>query len=175
MTLNHSSKYSELTEQHFSAIGKIVVEWSNIESCLGTILSRLSFSPDLIGSIISNELNAVKLHNSVVKAIDVQRDLYENHFIPEETLKEIENALMRMNAIRVKRNKLSHFLWCRSSDSHIFGFNPIGILASNPKIHKAFQSFSVDDLVSLHHTAYGLVEDLIKIIEKLPRHGIDER
>ena len=40
MSLNHVSQYSQLTDQHFQAIGELVVEWSNIEFLLRSVLTR---------------------------------------------------------------------------------------------------------------------------------------
>lgn len=42
MPLNHNSIYAELTDCHFKLIGKIVVEWSNIEFLLGVVDSRIN-------------------------------------------------------------------------------------------------------------------------------------
>ena len=46
--LNHS-KYSDLTAAQYEALGKLFVEWSNIEFMLGLILSRLLFTPEFLG------------------------------------------------------------------------------------------------------------------------------
>jgi len=44
MPINHGSKYSELTEAQSGLIGRLVVEWSNIEFLLGVFTAvQLTF------------------------------------------------------------------------------------------------------------------------------------
>jgi hypothetical protein len=43
MPLNHTSEYAELIDEQFALIGRLVIEWSNIEFLLGVLLSRLLF------------------------------------------------------------------------------------------------------------------------------------
>ena len=65
MPLNHTSIYAELTEDHFIAIGKLVIEWSNIEFLLGVLLSRLLITPEYLGRTYTDELNALKIKNAI--------------------------------------------------------------------------------------------------------------
>ena len=48
MPLNHTSQFAELTDDQFKLIGKVFVEWVNIEIMQKLVLSRLLFSPDFI-------------------------------------------------------------------------------------------------------------------------------
>jgi len=52
MPLNHTSQYSDLTEEQYAALGKAVVEWANIEELFGAIIGRLLATPDFLGSIL---------------------------------------------------------------------------------------------------------------------------
>ena len=47
MPLNHTSKFAELTEAQYAALGRAVVEWANVEYLLGVLLSRLLVSTGL--------------------------------------------------------------------------------------------------------------------------------
>ena len=46
MPLNHTSIYAELNDENYALIGRVVVEWFNVEFLLGNLLSRLLFTPE---------------------------------------------------------------------------------------------------------------------------------
>ena len=76
MPLNHTSQYAELTDDHFKAIGKIVVEWSNIEFLLSVLLSRLLVTPEFLGRSYTDHMNAVKLQEAVKEGVEIHKQRY---------------------------------------------------------------------------------------------------
>jgi len=60
MPLNHTSKYSDLTPDQFTLIGKVIIEFSNIEFMLGVILSRLLITPEFLGRTYTDQMNFAK-------------------------------------------------------------------------------------------------------------------
>jgi hypothetical protein len=49
MPINHSSKYSELTDDQYKLIGKVITEFSNLDFLLGNLLSRMLIMPEFLG------------------------------------------------------------------------------------------------------------------------------
>lgn len=89
MPLNHTSKYAELTDEQFALIGRLVIEWSNIEFLLGVLLSRLLFTPEFLGRVYSDEMSASRIQVAPKKALDIHRHRYGSRVVPTETLDEI--------------------------------------------------------------------------------------
>lgn len=110
MPLNHLSKFSELTEEHFKAIGKLVVEWSNIEHLLGVMLSRLLLTPEFLARSYTDEISASRLQNALSKAIGIHGHRYNCKFIEKSILQEIEEINVKITRIRSLRNKFGSFL-----------------------------------------------------------------
>jgi hypothetical protein len=65
MPLNHTSEYAELTNEQFALIGRLVIEWSNIEFLLGVLLSRLLFTPEFVGRVYSDEMSATRMERAL--------------------------------------------------------------------------------------------------------------
>jgi hypothetical protein len=63
--LNHVSQYSQLTDVHYNAIGKVVIEWSNIEFLLRILLTRLLLTPDFPGRTFTDRLTAAKVQEAI--------------------------------------------------------------------------------------------------------------
>ena len=161
MPLNHISIYSELTEEHFVAIGKIVVEWSNIEHSLGILLSRLLIVPELLSMSYSTRLSAAKLQDAIKEAIQIHKNRYAYKLIPESTLNSITEINNKITTIRSTRNKFAHFCWSRSSDNEIFGTN-----FSNK--NNNYITFTVSELTKFYNESYKLVDDLSSVLTLLP-------
>lgn len=168
MPLNHSSKYSELTSTQFEAIGRLIVEWSNIEFLLGVLLSRLLRTPEFLGRVYTNELMAVRIQSAIEKAVTIHRQRYGGHFIPEEVLNEIKEINSEVAKIRAKRNKFSHFCWCRSNDKEIFGSGLSGNVPSTKKPDKDSIVISLSELDDMYKHSYSMVSRLSVLVEKLP-------
>jgi hypothetical protein len=80
MPLNHTSEYAELTNEQFALIGRLVIEWSNIEFLLGVLLSRLLFMPEFVGRVWGGAKRHPKSHPLILLrgfstgSFNVQRD-----------------------------------------------------------------------------------------------------
>ena len=100
MPLNHSSSYADLTPRQFEAIGRFVVEWSNIEFLLGTLLSRLLRTPEFFGRVYTDELMAVRVQSALEKAISIHRHRYRCRVVSEDVLNEIATLNSEIEKIR---------------------------------------------------------------------------
>ena len=164
MPLNHSSEYADLTDDQYAAIGRVVVEWSNIEYLLSLVLSRLLRTPEYLGRTYAQGLAAVRIQTAIAEAVEVHRHRYGRHFVSEPTLSEVESANSRVTALRAQRNKISHFCWCRTSDDEVFGSAFAGGVPTEKWERKNSKSLSLLELRSLHAEAYALAEELMRIV-----------
>jgi len=172
MPLNHTSKYAELTDEQFALIGKLVIEWSNIEFLLGVLLSRLLFTPEFLGRTYSDEMSAARIQSALKKALDIHRHRYGSRVIPTETLDEILQLNADIEQFRGLRNRFSHFCWSRSNDDEIFGSGLSGFFPPSKRIDKDSMTITVSELKEAYRNAYQLVERLSGIIRQL--HEINE-
>ena len=167
MPLNHTSKYAELTEEQFALIGRVVVEWSNIEFLLGVLLSRLLFTPEFLGRVYVDEESASRVQGAIKKAVDIHRHRYGSKMVAAEIL----DAILQLNAdierFRGVRNRFSHFCWSRSTDDAIFGSGLSAFVPPSRRVKKDSMTVSVTELKAIHGDAYQLVERLSEVIQGL--------
>jgi hypothetical protein len=169
MPLNHASQFAALTETQYSALGKIVVEWSNIEYLLGVLLSRLLYTPEYLGRTYADGMTAVRLQSAISEAVAIHKDRYGAKRIAKAQLKLIEDINERVAALRADRNRVSHFCWTRWSDDEIFGTSLTGGVHDAKRKRKANTILKLSELKRLHVEAHALTEELIRIIEDLPK------
>ena len=168
MPLNHSSQYAQLTPKQFEAVGRLVIEWSNIEFLLGAILSRLLFVPEFLGRTYTDEMNAVRIEAAIKNALEIHSRRYGNRVVPKETEVRIENLLKRIGEFRTLRNKFAHFCWSRSTDDEIFGTRLSGKLPTPKREKSESVTISMRDLDNAYAEAYSIVEEALVIVETLP-------
>ncbi|MHB9023611.1 MAG: hypothetical protein ACYC7E_05470 [Armatimonadota bacterium] len=173
MPLNHTSQYAELTDEQFGIIGRLVIEWSNIDFLLGVLLSRLLFTPEFLGRVYSDEMNASRIQSAVQKAIDIHKNRYGFRVVPEETIDEITKVNSEIDKVRRLRNTFAHFCWCRSNDEEIFGSGLSGFIPPSKRLDKDSVKFSVVELQDAYTMTYEIVERLTGIIHILPE--VDEK
>ena len=174
MPLNHTSKYSELTDEQFALIGRLVIEWSNIEFLLGVLLSRLLFTPEFPGRVYNDEMSASRMQGALKKALDIHRHRYGSRIVPTETLDEILQLNADIEKLRGLRNRFSHFCWSRSNDEEIFGSGLSGFVPPSKHLDKDSMKVSVSELIEAYRNAYQLVERLSGVIQRLPEIDEDE-
>ncbi len=168
MPINHTSKYAELTDEQFALIGKLVIEWSNIEFLLGVLLSRLLFTPEFLGRVYSDEMSASRIQGAIKKALDIHRHRYRSEIVPTITLDEILQLNDDIDTFRGLRNRFSHFCWSRSNDEKIFGTGLSGFVPPSKRLDKDSMMVSVSELKEAYRNAYQLVERLSGVISRLP-------
>jgi hypothetical protein len=168
MPINHASKYSELTEDQFALIGKVVVEWSNIEFLLGVLLSRLLFTNEFLGRIFTDDMGASRIQEAINKALDIHRHRYGCKVVSLETINEINQLNIDIETFRGVRNKFSHFCWSRSTDEELFGTSFSGFISPNKRAKKDSMVISNTEIKEFYQNAYMFVERLSQLIEKLP-------
>jgi hypothetical protein len=168
MPLNHIADYAELTDEQFKLIGKIVVEWSNIEFLQKVILSRLLLTPGYLSRTYTDVISAAKIQDAIREAVELHLYRYVCRIIEEELLNEIIQANNKITLARANRNRIAHFCWSRSSDEEIYGTNFSAGLPSSKKHEKSFLKIKTKDIIELYKESYDLVTHLNNIIEKLP-------
>lgn len=97
-------------------IGRLVIEWSNVEFLLGLLVSRLLLTPEFLGRVYSDEMSASRLQNALRKAVEIHRTRYRTRLVPAETLDEISKINSDVEKYRSLRNKFSHYCWMRAND-----------------------------------------------------------
>lgn len=168
MPLNHSSQYAQLTPKQFEAIGRLVIEWSNIEVLLGAILSRLLFVPEFLGRTYTDEINAARLETAIKNALEIHSRRYGDRIISKDEGVQIKNLLKRVSKFRTLRNKFAHFCWSRSTDDEIFGTRLSGKLPTPEREKSESVTISLRDLDTAYAEAYSIVEEALAIIKTLP-------
>jgi len=168
MPLNHTSRLADLTDQQYQLLGKIVVEWSNIEFLLGVLLSRLLRTPEYLGRTYADGMSAVRLQSAISEAISVHRHRYFNKRIIPDLLDRAENINQRVSALRADRNRISHYCWIRSNDDEIFGTALAGGVPSPKPIQKYEKLFKLSELTQLHVAAYQITEELMELTQQIP-------
>jgi hypothetical protein len=170
MPSNHSTPLAELTDAQFLAMGKLFVEWSNVEFLLGTLLSRILFVPEILARTYTDQLSASRLEYAIKNAVDVHRRRYSCSVISSELLKRLEKLLLEASSIRKMRNKLAHYCWSRHSDDAIAGFQLSGRQAPDSALARDYQEYTMDKLREEYEHAYGLVERMIELAISIPEN-----
>lgn len=172
MPINHASKYSELTDEQFVLIGRLVVEWSNIEFLLGVLLSRLLFTNEFLGRTFTDEIGASRIQAAIKNALSIHRYRYGCKIIPLETINGIKQLNIDIEKFRSLRNKFSHFCWSRSTDEELFGTAFSGFTSPKKSSNKDSMVVSNNEIKEAYQNAYKFVERLLVLIERLPK--VDE-
>ncbi len=168
MPLNHTSKYSDLTDEQFGIVGRIVVEWANTEFLLGELLSRLLLTPEFLGRVYSDAMGALGKQTAIQRAVEIHEYRFGCSLVPAEVLSEIVEMNAEIEEFRGLRNRLAHFCWSRSSDEEIIGFRFSGRLPSMKGPDKDCLQLSIGELQEIYKNAYELVARLEAMIRKLP-------
>ena len=168
MPLNHSSQYAELTDEHFQAIGKLTVEWLNIEFLLGVLLSRLLVTPEFLARTYTVHMSWAKRQEAIKEAAEIHRYRYGYKLVSQDQIKQILDINGQITELRSTRNKFAHFCWSRSNDGEIFGTNLSGGIPKGRKYRKSFVSYTVAELAGFHQKAYAMVDALSELIQSLP-------
>ena len=169
MALNHTSKFADLTDEQFRLIGKIVIEWSNIEFLQKQILCRLLVTNEFLGRTFTDQISAARVQEAIKEAIELQTKRYQGKFVSDSIVEELVSINNRVSEIRGKRNKFAHFCWSRSNDEEIFGTNFSGGMPDTKKHRKSVVTLNIDEMNTLYQKSYELVESLTVLLDKLPK------
>lgn len=168
MPLNHHSKYTELTDQQYQLIGKIVIEFSNVEFLLGTILSRLLITADFLGRTYADQMTAHTMIESIENALKIHEYRYGNRIISLGLSSRISKLISDIKGIKSIRNRFSHYCWMRSNDQEIFGAKLSGKIPNPQKPNEDTFTISVKELSNEVVRFYNIVENMENIIKELP-------
>jgi len=169
MPLNHTSQHSELTEDQYAALGKAVVEWANIEELLGAVVGRLLATPDFLARSFTDAMSAVRVQTVLTQAIEIHRVRYQCRLVRENFLDELTAINAKVTALRTTRNRIAHFCWMRTNDDELWGTNFSGGMPSPKKEKHGYTTLTMTDLSALHDKSYTVVEQLLSILEQLPK------
>jgi hypothetical protein len=86
MPINHTSKYSDLTDDQYKLIGKVIIEFSNLDFLLGNLLSRMLIMPDFLGRTYNDLLTTSKIIEGIENAINIHKERYSNKLIDQNTI-----------------------------------------------------------------------------------------
>ncbi len=168
MPLNHSSKCSEPTNEQFMLIGKIVVEFSNLEFLLSVLLSRLLITPEFLGRIYTDQIAAYKILEAIDNALEIHSKRYNDSIISKQKASEIKDVINLVKTFRPLRNKFAHYCWSRSNDQEIFGTKLSGKLPSKKKPSPDSITVKNSALKLQYEKAFSAVDSLQKILSTLP-------
>ena len=168
MPLNHSSQYSELTDEQFLLIGKLTLEFSNIEFLLGEVLSRLLVTPSFLGRTYLDRMNVIRIILKIRNAVDLHERRYGYSLISKDNCEEILNILKEIKDIRLLRNKFAHYCWSRWDDEKIFGTDFNGKQADHKKPNKDSKLIANQEIEEMYKKAYQIVDKLENVINNLP-------
>lgn len=168
---NHSYR-SELTSAQHEGLGKLFVEWSNLEFLLGLLLSRLLFTPEFLGRTYSDGMNAASLETAIKNALEIHEHRYRHAVVSEEQVNRIRKLIIDVAKCRALRNKFAHFLWLRVSDDEIAGYKMSGKPATKKQENEKLR-LSLEDIEKNYRESYSLVEKLQELVFELPE--VDEK
>jgi hypothetical protein len=174
MPLNHTSKYAELTDNQFLLIGKLTVEFSNIEFLSSEILGRLLITPSFLSRTYTERMNVVGLIEKIRNAIDIHERRYNNTIVSKDLCRTIISVLEEIEKIRLIRNKFAHNCWSRETDEKIWGTCFLGKQPKNSKPQEGVSIITNSEIEVMYQNSYKIVEDLLKIHESIPELLEDE-
>ena len=172
--LSHTSKYSALTEEQLMLLGRISVEWSNIEYMLTVVLSRLLLTPEYLSRTYTKNHSAFKLIEAIKEALEIHRIRYGHKVISSETYGQIKVAVNSVDNLRKTRNKVSHYCWCRSHDNEVFGMVFTGGIQTKKSEQKDTAILSNEELESIGHNCHEVAEKLASLAIALPSVSEEE-
>jgi hypothetical protein len=175
MPLNHTSSYADLTDRQYLLIGKLIIEFSNLEFLLGVLLSRLLITPEFLGRTYTDQIFADKIIKSIENALDIHNKRYGNTFITKKQSEEINDLIGEIKGFKNLRNKFAHFRWSRTNDEEIIGFKLSGEVLFDKKKQKDSCKISNSELQNEYEKSYNAVEKLQNIIFRLPELEEDEQ
>jgi hypothetical protein len=166
--LSHASKYSELTDAQFSALGRVLIESSNIEHLLERIIIRLLRAPDYPALAVTSQLGYYQRLKALNILIDTHRRRYHSKLINKTTLDKLSDLIKQVDQFRIDRNRCAHYLWCRDTDEKVFGIKFTGKHGDSQKPNQDCVTFTVMELNSIATQMHAIVDGLITILESLP-------
>ncbi|MDO6803928.1 hypothetical protein Q4595_15870 [Wenyingzhuangia sp. 1_MG-2023] len=168
MPINHTSKRSQLTSKQFELIGKLMVEFSNLDYLLGTLLNRLLITPQFLGLTYTDQMMATKKIIAIENAIEIHLKRYDCRIFSEDILKQSLKIIREIKGFKSLRNKFAHYCWSRWSDEKIFGTQMTGKMPNLEKTNKDSITITNSELIKQYEKSYNLVENLEKILEQIP-------
>ena len=169
MPFNHTSKSSKLTDKQFELIGKLLLEFSNLDYIIGILLNRLLITPEYLGLTYNDQLTVMNKITALENAIELHRHRYDYRIIPEPILNDLTELVQKVKGIKTLRNKFAHNLWSRWSDEKIFGTKLTGKLVNYKKPNRDSITITNTELNKHYEQAYELVEKASDLLDVIPK------
>lgn len=168
MPINHISKHTELTDNQFMLIGKLTIEFSNIEFLLSSVLGRLLITPSFLSRTFTERMNVMALTKKIRNALDIHERRYRNLIVSSDLIEQIKIKLSEIENIRLIRNKFAHNCWSRQSDTKIYGTEFLGKQPNRNKPDEGIILLTNNEIEETYKDAYRIVEDFNNILNQLP-------
>ena len=168
MPLNHNSKSAQLTDEQFILIGKLTIEFSNLEYLLGEVLSRLLITPSFLAKTYTERMNVNTIIEKIKNALDLHNRRYNYTIITKVQCHSINIVISEIDKIRLIRNKFAHYCWFRSSDKQIFGTSFSGKQAKLGNKKKDSIILTNHEIKTNYEKAHVLVIRINEILLELP-------
>lgn len=159
---------SKLTDDQYSLLGKILIEFSQIEFLLNSILTKLLITPQFLGRTYTDKLTANSVILAIENAIEIHERRYRYKLVSEKKCRELSSILSQIKGTKTIRNKFAHYVWFRQTDDKIFGSKMDGKIFDAAKRNKNSVSYTNNQLKSQFILAEGLTNKLMGIYEELP-------
>lgn len=168
MSIPHT-RSSQLTDEQYSIIGKLLTEFSNMDFLLGLLLNKLLITPDFIGRTYTDKMSAQNKIDAINNALVIHRDRYRGKIVNEKLIEEIINLIQDIKGSKNIRNKFAHYIWSRWTDDKIFGTQMSGQLPNLEKPNRDSLTITNKALLKQFQLANRNTEKMVEIIERLPK------
>lgn len=144
-----------IPDEHYNLIGMVVVEWSRLETILGTLIWHFLKLDMEDGRIITATLDARP-------KVRMLRDLAKRHAKPKATLTQILDLLDAVEGLQERRNIVAHGIWGTAMPE-----NTPAVSSIRPKSHPFHVVTERYSRVKLMNLA-TLIRDIADVLHGVP-------
>lgn len=134
--ITNNSEYSELTDRQFQLIGRLIIEFSNLETLLLILLNNLLLSVNNLKGVHFGQSTTHHLITEIEATLVINSYQYKYEIIPLDLSKRISEKISEIKNIKTIRNKLTHYSWKKYEDNKIIGVRQTSDIPSikKPKV-----------------------------------------
>jgi hypothetical protein len=105
MATKHDIEPSSISDEHYSAIGKIVANWAALEATINFAIWRIGEIPETIGACITSQIFTFDAKmKALISILEVRGNL-------DKTITKINKFHDDIRAISTFRNRIAHDPW----------------------------------------------------------------
>jgi len=129
---------------------------------------------ELLGRTYNDQLRAIDRDKALRNILDIHEKRYK-HVIVSDTLCTLAfECVNKASELRLKRNKIAHYLWSCWSGEKVFGTRRTAALPMDGKENRHSLLLSNDELQEYGTEAHQLVEALQNLLPLLPSKDEDD-